>query len=99
MNAVSSAGANVSGVYVSYWSNASLLPGCTSPCSSSQGFLKYCYSPCSTFLPNGATYYVAVADYGGEAFIRWSDGTADRFYRLVVGNTSAVVVLTAVYLP
>src|SRR5207245_5271605 len=51
VNAVNSAGANISGAYVSYWSNASILSGCTSPCSTSEGFLTYCYSPCSTFLP------------------------------------------------
>ena len=46
-----------------------------------------------------ATYYVAVADYGGETFSHWGDGTADSFFRLVVGDSSAVVDLTAVYSP
>jgi hypothetical protein len=99
VNAVNSVGASISGVYVSYWSDASVLPGCTSPCSVSQGFITYCYSPCTTFLPNGVTYYVAVGDFGGEAFSHWSDGTPDRFYKLVIGSASMVVDLTAVYSP
>jgi hypothetical protein len=99
INTVNSAGADISGAYVSYWSNASVLQGCTSPCSASQGFLTYCYSPCSTFLPNGATYYVAVADFINETFSHWSDGTPDRFHKLVIGSASTVLDLTAVYSP
>jgi len=99
VHAVNSVGAEISGMYVSYWSNASVLPGCTSPCSSSQGFLTYCFSPCLTFLRNGATYYVAVADYGGETFSHWGDGTQGRFYKLVIGSASTVVDLTAVFSP
>jgi hypothetical protein len=99
INTIDSAGAAISGIYVSYWSNASVLPGCTSPCSASQGFITYCFSPCLTFLPNGATYYVAVADFDKETFAHWSDGTQGRFYKLVIGSASMVVDLTAVYSP
>jgi hypothetical protein len=99
INAIDSTGASISGIYVSYWSNASVLPGCTSPCSASQGFITSCFSPCLTFLPNGATYYVAVADFNKEIFSHWSDGTPDRFYKLVIGSASMVVDLTAVYSP
>ena len=99
VTALNSAGANLNGMYVSFWSNASVLPGCSSPCSSSQGLLFSCYSPCTAFVTNGAVYYVAVADYGGETFTHWSDGTPDRFYKLMVGNTSTVIGLSATFSP
>jgi hypothetical protein len=99
IHTVNSTGASISGAYVTYWSNASILPGCTSPCSASQGFLTYCFSPCSIFLRNGATYYVAVADFDKETFSHWTDGTQDRFYKLVIGSASTIVELTAVFSP
>jgi hypothetical protein len=99
VNTVSSTGANIGGFYTTFWSNASILPGCSSPCSSKQGFLYSCFSPCSFFVPNGATYYVAVADYGGQSFNRWSDGTTSRYLTVTLANVSATVSTTAIYSP
>jgi hypothetical protein len=96
---VNSASASLSGFYTTFWSSASILPGCSSPCSASQGFLYSCFSPCSYFVANGATYYVAVADYGGETFSHWGDGTTARYHPVELGSSSLVVSLTAIYSP
>jgi len=97
VNSVNSTGANLTGFYVTFWSNASLLPGCSSPCSN-RGLLYSCYSQCSFYVTNG-TYYIAVAEYGGEAFDHWTDGNTDRFDMLAVGSTTTDISITAVFSP
>ena len=96
---VNSANASLSGFYTTFWSSTSILQGCLSPCSVSQGLLYSCFSPCAYFVANGATYYVAVADYGSETFSHWGDGTTARYHAVVIGNSSLAVNLVAVYSP
>ena len=62
-------------------------------------FLGECFSPCSFLVANGHEYQVAVADYGGEVFTRWSDNSVNRFYDLNVPAATTTISLTAVYTP
>jgi len=94
-----SAGSGISGLWVTFWSNASILPGCSSPCSSGQGLLYSCFSTCSFFAKDGGTYYVGTADYGGESFSHWSDGTTGRFHQVSLGNATSNIALEAIYSP
>src|SRR3989442_9425106 len=57
------------------------------------------FSPCTFTVANGQTYQVLVADYQGETFSHWSDGTTSRVYTVIIGGTSTAVNLTAVYTP
>jgi len=57
------------------------------------------FSPSIFTVANGQTYQVSVADYQGETFSHWSDGTTSRVYTVIIGGTSTAVNLTAVYTP
>jgi len=57
------------------------------------------FSPCSFTVANGQTYQVSVADYQGETFSHWSDGTTSRVHNVIMGGASTAVNLTAVYTP
>jgi hypothetical protein len=85
VSTVNSGGSPINGYYTTLWQNGAQL--------------KYCFSPCSFTVNSGQTYQVAVADYGGETFNHWSDGTTTRFHTVVVGSTSSTISLTAVYSP
>src|SRR2546422_5658478 len=85
VSTVNSAGAPINGYYTTLWQN-----GVT---------LQWCYSPCSFVVSNGQTYQVAVADYGGETFSHWSDGTTNIFHTVTLGSISITLSLTAVYTP
>jgi hypothetical protein len=96
---VNSTGSELTGLRVSFWSTASILPGCSSPCSSGQGLLYSCFSPCAFFPENGGTDYVAAAGFEGETFGHWSDGTENEFHEVVLGNATSETDLEAVYSP
>src|SRR2546428_410774 len=85
VSTVNSAGAPIDGYYTTLWQNGVML--------------QWCYSPCSFVVSNGQTYQVAVADYGGEAFSHWSDGTTNTFHTVTLGSISITFSLTAVYTP
>ena len=51
----------MTGYYVTFWQGVDQWGIPT-------GLLHECYSPCAYTLANGRTYYVSVADYGGESF-------------------------------
>src|SRR2546427_1094768 len=57
------------------------------------------FSPSTFTVANGQTYQVSVADYQGETFSHWSDGTTSRVHTVIIGGTSTSVSLTAVYTP
>src|SRR3989449_5218977 len=57
------------------------------------------FSPSIFKIANGQTYQVSVADYQGETFSHWSDGTTSRVYTVIIGGTSTALNLTAVYTP
>lgn len=82
---VNSVGNEIIGYYTTLWQGSTML--------------RECFSPCSFFVNNGATYQVAVADYGGETFNAWSDGTLDRFHTVEIGSSSTTINLTAIYRP
>src|SRR5881296_1211740 len=85
VSTVNSAGAPIDGYYTTLWQNGVML--------------QWCYSPCSFVVSNGQTYQVAVADYGGETFSHWSDGTTNIFHTVTLGSISITFSLTAVYTP
>lgn len=82
---VNSVGDEITGYYTTLWQGGTML--------------QSCWSPCAFFVNNGATYQVAVADYGEETFVMWSDGTLDRFHTVETGSSSTTISLTAIYSP
>lgn len=85
VSTVNSAGSPLTGFYTTLWQNGVQL--------------QSCFSPCSFTVNNGQTYQIAVADYGGEAFSHWSDGTTSRLITVNVPSSSTTIPLTAVYSP
>jgi hypothetical protein len=85
VSASNSAGAALPGYYIALWSGGSMV--------------QSCFSPCSFTVKNGGTYQLAVADFGGETFSHWSDGTMTKVYTLTVPSQSTTISLTATYTP
>lgn len=84
VSTVNSAGASVSGYYISLWQNGAQL--------------KSCFSQCSFMVSNGQTYQVVASSYGSETFSHWSGGTSGA-YTVKTPSTGGTVSLTAVYSP
>jgi hypothetical protein len=61
--------------------------------------INSCFSPCSFTVTNGASYQIAVSDYGSESFSHWSDGTTNMFHTVDVPSASTTISLAAVYSP
>jgi hypothetical protein len=84
VSSVNSAGASVSGYYITLWKNGAQL--------------KSCFSPCSFTVSNGQTYQVVASGYGSEAFSHWSGGSSGA-YTVTTPSSGGTVSLTAVYSP
>jgi len=84
VSTVNSAGASVSGYYITLWQNGAQLKGC--------------FSQCSFTVSNGQTYEVVASGYGSEAFSHWSGGTSGAA-TVTTPSTGGTVSLTAVYSP
>jgi hypothetical protein len=84
VSTVNSAGASVSGYYITLWQNGAQL--------------KSCFSQCSFTVSDGQTYQVVASGYGSEAFSHWSGGTSGAF-TVTTPSSGGIVSLTAVYSP
>ena len=59
--------------------------------SSSNTILAQGYTTFSYTGTSGATYTVAVADYGSHSFIGWSNGSTNRFLTLSVSQSTTLI--------
>jgi parallel beta-helix repeat protein len=85
VSGMNSAGGAITGYYTTLWQDGALV--------------QSCFSPCSFTVNAGQAYQVAVADFGGEVFSHWSDGTLTRFYTVNVPGSATAIDLTAIYSP
>jgi hypothetical protein len=80
-----SVGTAIAGYYVTLWQNGKVI--------------QSCYSPCSFSVSSGQTYQVGAADFGGETFSHWGDGSTSPLYTVSVTAGGTITSLTAVYNP
>jgi hypothetical protein len=80
---INSSGVPIAGIYTTLWLNGVLN--------------QSCFSSCSFTVSNGHAYQVAVADFGSYIFNHWTNGSADRFQTVVVGNTTSTISEVSVY--
>jgi len=83
VNAVTSSGSAVTGIYTTLWANGALV--------------QSCFGPCTMTVANGQTYQVVVASFGSNVFSSWTDGVTTPTHSVVIGGASTAVSLTAVY--
>ena len=84
VSTVNSAGASISGYYITLWQNGAQL--------------KSCFSQCSFTVSSGQTYQVVASGYGGEAFSHWSGGSSGAS-TVTTPSSGGTVSLSAVYSP
>jgi Spherulation-specific family 4 len=84
VSTVNSAGASISGYYISLWQNGAQL--------------NSCFSECSFTVSSGQTYQVVASGYGGEAFSQWLGGTSGAL-TVTTPAAGGTVSLTAVFSP
>jgi hypothetical protein len=82
VNTIDSSGGPLHGYYTTLWQNGTMLQSCFSDCSFSVG---------------AGTYQVGVSNFGGSIFDHWTDGVKTASHTVVVGSSSSVISLTAVY--
>jgi hypothetical protein len=84
VSAVNSAGANVTGYYITLWQNGVVLDSCFSTC---------------TFNVVTGQYQVLADSFGPETFSHWMNDGSTGFETVDVKTTGTTIFLTAVYNP